>query len=50
VPPAQRPEIDRWILSALHSLMARYTEAMESYDVTRAARMIRSSCSSNQTP
>ncbi len=40
VPPAQRPEIDRWILSALHSLMARYTEAMESYDVTRAARMI----------
>jgi len=40
VPPAQRPEIDRWILSALHSLMARYTEAMESYDITRAARMI----------
>jgi isoleucyl-tRNA synthetase len=40
IPPGQRPEIDRWILSALHSLTARYTEAMESYDVTRAARMI----------
>ncbi len=40
VPPLRRPEIDRWILSAFHSLVARYTEAMESYDVTRAARMI----------
>jgi isoleucyl-tRNA synthetase len=40
IPSGQRPEIDRWILSALHSLTARYTEAMESYDVTRAARMI----------
>jgi len=37
---ARRPEIDRWILSELHSLLKRYTEAMEAYDVTRAARMV----------
>jgi isoleucyl-tRNA synthetase len=40
VPAGRRPEIDRWIISAFHSLVARYAEAMESYDVTRAARMV----------
>ncbi len=40
VPLASRPEIDRWIISALNSLVAVYLDAMESYDVTRAARAV----------
>jgi isoleucyl-tRNA synthetase len=40
VPRAERPEIDRWILSELHSLLARYRTAMDAYDVTRAARAL----------
>ncbi len=40
-PPASaRPEIDRWILSELHSLIGRYREMMDAYDVTRAARAV----------
>jgi isoleucyl-tRNA synthetase len=35
---AERPEIDRWILSALQSLVQGYRASMEAYDVTRAAR------------
>jgi isoleucyl-tRNA synthetase len=40
IPPAERQEIDRWILSELNSLLTRYTEAMDAYDVTRSARMV----------
>jgi isoleucyl-tRNA synthetase len=40
VPPAERPEIDRWILSELNSLVRRYIDAMDAYDITRAARMV----------
>lgn len=40
VPVAERPEIDRWIISALHSLFARYTSFMDAYDVTKAARSL----------
>jgi isoleucyl-tRNA synthetase len=40
VPVAQRQEIDRWIISELHSLIARYTSFMEAYDVTKAARSV----------
>ena len=40
VPLAERPEIDRWILSELTSLLKRYQESMDAYDVTRAARMV----------
>ena len=36
----ERPEIDRWILSELHSLLRRYRAAMDAYDVTRAARAL----------
>ncbi len=40
-PPASaRPEIDRWIVSELHSLMGRYRDMMDAYDVTRAARAV----------
>jgi len=40
VPVAERQEIDRWILSELHSLIKRYVEYMDAYDVTRAARSL----------
>lgn len=37
---ARRPEIDRWILSVLNSLVKSYESAMDGYDVTRAARAV----------
>jgi isoleucyl-tRNA synthetase len=40
VPVAQRREIDRWILSELNSLIKRYREVMDGYDITRAAREV----------
>lgn len=40
VPMAQRPEIDRWILSLLNSLIKEVTEAYEKYEPTRAGRAI----------
>jgi len=40
IPIAERQEIDRWIISALNSLVKTYTEAMDSYDVTKAARAV----------
>ena len=35
-----RPEMDRWILSALQTLIAGVTEALEDYEPTRAGRLI----------
>ncbi len=40
VPVAQRPEIDRWVISLLNSLVAEVTERLEDYDPTPAARAI----------
>jgi isoleucyl-tRNA synthetase len=40
VPINERPDIDRWILSVLNSTAAEYVDAMESYDPTRAARIV----------
>jgi isoleucyl-tRNA synthetase len=40
VPISERPEIDRWILSLLNTTVADYLDAMESYDPTRAARLV----------
>jgi len=37
---AQRPEIDRWLLSALNRLVSRVEETYNRYDVTRGARAI----------
>jgi isoleucyl-tRNA synthetase len=37
---AERPEIDRWIISKLNSLTALVTESLEDYEPTRAARAI----------
>ena len=36
----QRPEIDRWILSALHTLVQKVTNAMNDYEPTIAGRAI----------
>ncbi len=40
VPPAERSELDRWILSKLHSVVAAYRDAMDDFEPTRAARVI----------
>lgn len=40
VPYEERPEIDRWIISKLSSLVKEYEELMNQYDVTKAARQI----------
>lgn len=36
----ERPEIDQWILSELHSLIQKVDEAYGDYEATKAARMI----------
>jgi len=40
IPVSERPEIDRWILSKLHSLTADVTEALDDFEPTRAFRPI----------
>ncbi|MBQ7690883.1 MAG: isoleucine--tRNA ligase [Muribaculaceae bacterium] len=40
VPLEQRPEIDRWIISQLNSLIAEVTACLDDYEPTRAARTI----------
>ncbi|MDO5104644.1 isoleucine--tRNA ligase [Capnocytophaga sp.] len=40
IPLAERPEIDRWILSELHTLIQKVDEAYETYEPTRATRLI----------
>src|SRR6516162_4565090 len=40
IPLAERPDIDRWILSVLNSTVAEYIDAMDNYDPTRATRLV----------
>lgn len=40
VPVAERPEIDRWILSLLNSLVKEVESALDDYEPTKAARAI----------
>ena len=40
IPVARRPEIDRWIISALNTLVAEMSARLEDFDPTPAARMI----------
>lgn len=40
IPISERLEIDRWIISSLNTLIKKYTEAMQEYDVTKAARLV----------
>jgi isoleucyl-tRNA synthetase len=42
IPVDQRPEIDRWILSLLNSLIKTVEESLEDYDPTKATRAIQS--------
>jgi len=38
IPYAERPEIDRWILSSLHSLIGKVRQHMDDYEPTLAGR------------
>ena len=40
VPVSERPEIDRWIISSLNSLIKNVDEALNEYEPTKAGRMI----------
>jgi isoleucyl-tRNA synthetase len=40
IPIEQRPEIDRWILSSLHSLVKKVNASMDDYEPTHAGRAI----------
>lgn len=40
IPHLKRPEIDRWLVSALHSLIKRTNAFLNRYDLTKAARGI----------
>ena len=42
VPAAERPEMDRWILSELNTLIKNVTECYDTYEPTRAGRLIQS--------
>ena len=40
IPLEQRPEIDRWILSSLNTLIKKVTENFDDYEPTAAGRLI----------
>ncbi len=40
IPYEKRPEIDRWIISKMNSLIKEYEKLMDAYDVTKAARAV----------
>jgi isoleucyl-tRNA synthetase len=40
IPLEQRPEIDRWILSSLNTLIKKVTESMDDYEPTNAGRLV----------
>ncbi len=40
IPVSDRPELDRWILSELNTLIKEVDECFEQYDATRATRLI----------
>ncbi len=40
IPVAERPELDRWVISLLNTLVKEVTAAYEDYDVTLAGRLI----------
>ncbi len=47
IPMAQRPEIDRWVISLLNSLIKEVGESYENYEPTRAGRAISEFVSEN---
>ncbi|HEX8356514.1 MAG TPA: isoleucine--tRNA ligase, partial [Segetibacter sp.] len=40
IPLQQRPEIDRWIISSLNTLVRKVTESMNDYEPTQAGRAV----------
>lgn len=42
IPIENRPEIDRWIISRINSVLKEYTSLMEEYELTKAHRLIQS--------
>jgi isoleucyl-tRNA synthetase len=40
IAPAERPEIDRWILSSLNTLVKQVNAAMDDYEPTQAGRLM----------
>jgi isoleucyl-tRNA synthetase len=40
IPPTDRPEIDRWILSSLNTLISKVTASLDDYEPTIAGRLI----------
>ncbi len=40
IPYERRPEIDRWIIAKLSSVVDEYKNLMDNYDVTKAARLV----------
>lgn len=40
IPVAERPEIDRWVLSSLNTLVQRVTASMDDYEPTQAGRLM----------
>lgn len=40
IPISERPEIDKWIISALQSLRSSYCTDMDEYEITRATRSV----------
>jgi len=40
VPPGERPEIDRWILSSLNTLVKKVNDYMDDYEPTQAGRAV----------
>ncbi|MBK8883968.1 MAG: isoleucine--tRNA ligase [Bacteroidales bacterium] len=47
IPVNERPEIDRWIISLLNSLVKEVAKCYEDYDLTRGARAIQDFVSEN---
>ena len=47
IPNGQRPELDRWVLSLLNTLVKEVTEAYETYEPTKAGRAISEFVSEN---
>ncbi len=47
IPMENRPEIDRWILSLLNSLIKEVEESYENYELTRAGRAIQNFVTEN---
>ncbi len=42
IPYANRPEIDRWVLSELNTLVKNVKESLDDYEPTRAGRLVQS--------